>query len=112
MTDNAVGLLLNYCLGLPNALPGRRGFGFRCVQCMAHAENQSLVAVAKRMGFKECLVRWTWVLPEEAEGNGIRLRDGVPLNPRPGQHGIVFSFCADSWEIGGREHLQRRIDRQ
>jgi RimJ/RimL family protein N-acetyltransferase len=114
VTDNAVGLILNYCLELPGAPPGgRRGLGFRRVQWTAHTENQPSVAVAKRMGFKEeCTMRWTWVLPEGAEGNGIQIRDGDPLSPRPGRHSIVFSFCADDWEGGGREHVQQRINRQ
>jgi RimJ/RimL family protein N-acetyltransferase len=114
VTSNAVGLLLTYCLELPSASPGRRlGLGFRRVQWTAHTENEPSLAVAKRMGFKEeCLMRWTWVLPEGAEGNGIPLRDGDPLSPRPGRHSVVFSFCADDWESGGREHVQHLIDRQ
>jgi RimJ/RimL family protein N-acetyltransferase len=114
VTNNAVGLLLKYCLELPSsATPGRCGLGFRRVQWTAHTENQPSVAVAKRMGFKEeCLMRWTWVLSEGAEGNGIPLRDGDPLSPRPGRHSVVFSFCADDWESGGKEHVQHMIDRQ
>jgi RimJ/RimL family protein N-acetyltransferase len=113
VTSNAVGLVLNYCLELPSAPAGRRGLGFRRVQWTSHTGNQPSVAAAKRMGFKEEGVsRWMWVLPEGAEGNGISLRDGDPLSSRPGRHNMAFSFCADDWESGGREHVQRLIDRQ
>ena len=114
VTDNAVGLLLNYCLELPDPPPGcRPGLGFRRVEWAGRTENQSSLMVAKRMGFKEeRLSRWTWVLPEGADGNEIPLRDGDPLSPRPGRHSTVFSFCADDWESGGREHVQQMIGRQ
>ena len=114
VTDNTVGLLLKYCLELPDPPPGcRRGLGFRRVEWAGHAENQPSTTVPKRMGFKEeCLSRWTWVLPEGAEGNGIPLRDGDPMSTRPGRHSIIFSFCGDDWESGGREHVQEMIDRQ
>ncbi|KAH9989526.1 acyl-CoA N-acyltransferase [Russula vinacea] len=115
VTSNAIGLLLNYCLELPSSTtPGRpRGLGFRRVQWTAHSDNKPSLAAAKRMGFKEeGEVRWSWVLPEGAEGNGIPLRDGDPMSPRPGRHNIVFSFCADDWESGGREHVRRLMDRQ
>ncbi len=114
VTNNAIGLLLNYCLELPNPPPGRpRGLGFRRVQWTTHPGNQPSLVVAKRMGFKEeGAMRWTWVLPEGAEGNGIPLRDGDPLSPRPGRNNTVFSFCADDWESGGREHVQQMINRQ
>jgi RimJ/RimL family protein N-acetyltransferase len=114
VTDNAVGLLLYYCLELPDPLPGRRrGLGFRRVGWAGQTENQSSLMVAKRMGFQEeFLSRWTWVLPEGAEGNGIPLRDGDPMSTRPGRHSVMFSFCVDDWESGGREHVQQMIDRQ
>jgi len=114
VTDNAVGLLLNYCLELPNPPPGRgRGLGFRRVEWAGHTESRSSLSVAERMGFKEeCLLRWAWVLPEGAEGNGIPLRDGDPMSTKPGRHTVMFSFCADDWESGGRERVQEMIDRQ
>ena len=114
VTDNAVGLLLNYCLELPDPPPGcNRGLGFRRVEWAGHTENQSSLTVAKRMGFKgEYVSRWTWVLPEGAEGNGIPLRDGDPMSTKRGRHTVMFSFCADDWESGGREHVQQMIGRQ
>lgn len=114
VTDNAVGLLLNYCLELPEPPPGRRpGLGFRRVEWAGQTENRPSITAAKRMGFKEeCVSRWTWVLPEGAEGNGIPTRDGDPMKTRPGRHSVIFSFCADYWESGGRERVQERIDRR
>jgi RimJ/RimL family protein N-acetyltransferase len=114
VTDNAVGLLLNYCLELPDPPPGRRGgLGFRRVEWAGHTENQPSLRVAKRMGFKEeCVSRWTWVLPEVAEGNGLPVRGGDPMSAKPGRHSVIFSFCADDWESGGREHVQQMIGRQ
>jgi RimJ/RimL family protein N-acetyltransferase len=114
VTSNAIGLLLNYCLELPDPQPGRpRGLGLRRVQWTAHSANLPSRAAAKRMGFKEeGVMRWTWVLPEGAEGNVIPLRDGDPMSSKPGRHNAVFSFCADDWENGGREHVQQMIDRQ
>ena len=113
VTSNAVGLILNYCLELPSAPPERRGLGFRRVQWSAHPENQPLIALAKRMGFKEeGILRWTRVvLPQIAEGNGIPLRDADPKSPRPGCHSAVLSLCADDWENGGRELARYMIDR-
>lgn len=111
VTSNAVGLALNYCLELPSAPPERRGLGFRRVQWSAHPENQPSIALAKRMGFKEeGLLRWTWVLPQVAEGNGIPLRNGDPKSPSLGRHSAVLSLCADDWENGGREHVRHMID--
>ena len=112
VTSNAVGLILNYCLELPSASPERRGLGFRRVQWSANPENQPSIALAKRMGFKEeGLLRWTWVVPQVVEGNGIPLRDGDPKSPNPGRHSIVLSLCVDDWENGAKELVRRMIDR-
>jgi RimJ/RimL family protein N-acetyltransferase len=117
VTSNAVGLLLNHCLELPDpseSSPGRpRGLGFRRVQWTAQAGNKPSHAAAKRMGFKEeGVMRWTWVMPEGAEGDAIPRRDGDPLSSRAGRDNVIFSFCADDWENGGREHVQHMIGRQ
>jgi RimJ/RimL family protein N-acetyltransferase len=112
VTTNAIGLLLRYCLELPNA-PQRPGLGLRRVQWIAHTANSASLAAAQRMGFKEeGVLRWMRVLPEGKEGNGIALRDGDPESPRPGCHSVVLSLCTDDWESGGREHVQRLIDRR
>ena len=65
------------------------------------------------MGLKEeGVLRWTWVLRESAEGHGIPLRGGDQLSSRPGRHSTLFALCADDWENGGRDHVQRLIDRK
>ena len=113
VTSNAVGLLLRYCLDLPVPGAARPGLGFRRVQWTAHAANRPSRAAAERMGFREeGILRWTWVLPEGMEGNGIALRDGDPLSARPGRHSLMLSLCVDDWESGGREHVEGLIDRQ
>ena len=115
VTSNAIGILLQYILELPSPSPkpdARRGLGFRRVQWMAPSTNQQSQAPAVRMGLKhEGVLRWTWVLPEGTEGNGIPLRARDPLSPRPGRHSVSYALCADDWENGGREHVQRVIDR-
>ncbi|KAI9439418.1 hypothetical protein BJY52DRAFT_1206940 [Lactarius psammicola] len=118
VTSSAIGILLQYTLELssPSLNPGysaRRGLGFRRVQWTAPSENKTSQATATRMGLKEeGVLRWTWVLLEGTEGHGILLRDGDPLSPRPGRHSVLFALCADDWESGGREHVQRMIDRK
>jgi RimJ/RimL family protein N-acetyltransferase len=113
VTTNAVGLLLRYCLDLPIPGAARPGLGFRRVQWVTHTANRPSQAAAKRIGFKEeGVLRWTMVLPEGTEGNGIPVRDGDPLSGRPGRHSMMLSLCADDWENGGREHVQGLIDRQ
>jgi RimJ/RimL family protein N-acetyltransferase len=117
VTSNAIGLLLQYTLELPSpsasSRPGaRRGLGLRRVQWMAPSANRTSQIPATRMGLKEeGTLRWTWVLPEGVEGNGIPLRARDPMSPRPGRHSVLFALCADDWEKGGREHVQRMIDR-
>jgi len=111
VTSNAIGLLLQYCLELPGD-PQRPGLGMRRVKWTAHTDNRPSHVAAKRMGFREEGVqRWAYVIPEDMEGHGIALRDGDPESPKPGRHSLVFSLCGDDWESGGREHVQRMIDR-
>ena len=112
VATNAVGLVLRYCLEPPSA-PQTPGLGLRRVQWMGHTENQPSCTMPKRMGFKEeGVFRWTWVLLEGMEGNGIPVRKGDPKGSRLGRHSVAFSLCADDWENGGRERVQRLIDRQ
>jgi RimJ/RimL family protein N-acetyltransferase len=117
VTSNAVGIVLRYALELPSPDPAHgargRGLGFRRVQWLAHTANKPSRIVATRMGLKEeGVLRWIRVLPDGAEGHGIPLRDGDPLSPRPGRHSVLLALCADDWEDGGREHVQRLIDRK
>ncbi|KAI0261286.1 acyl-CoA N-acyltransferase [Gloeopeniophorella convolvens] len=110
VAPNAVGLLLQYCLEVPDA--ARPGLGMRRVQWTANTRNMPSIGAAKRMGFKEeGTMRWSWVLPEGKEGNGIPIRQGDPRRLNPGRDSTILSVCADDWENGGREHVQQVIDR-
>ncbi|KAI9508970.1 acyl-CoA N-acyltransferase [Russula earlei] len=110
VTTNAVGLLLRYCLELPDA-PQGRGLGFRRVQWTTHTKNEASLKAAKRMGFREeGLHRWTWVLPEGFEGNGIAVRSGDPERGRPGRNSVVLSLCGDDWEQRGRSQVEGLIN--
>ncbi|KAI0294621.1 acyl-CoA N-acyltransferase [Multifurca ochricompacta] len=112
VTTNAVGIILQYCLELPTASP-RPGLGLRRAQWMTHSLNKPSHDAAKRMGLKdEGILRWMFVLPEGKEGHGIPIREGDPQQSHPGRHSLVLSFCADDWENGGREHVQKLIDRK
>ncbi|KAH9027377.1 hypothetical protein EDB85DRAFT_2134030 [Lactarius pseudohatsudake] len=108
VTSNAIGIMLQYTFELPEPGSGvRRGLGFRRVQWTAHSANKPSSAAAT-----QGVLHWTWVLHEGAEGHGIPLRVGDPLSPRPGRHSVLFALCADDWENGGREHVQRLINRK
>jgi len=105
VTSNAIGLVLHYCLELPSAAK-RPGLGFRRVQWTTHTDNEASCRTAKRMGFKEeGVLRWSWVLPEGYEGNGISVREGDPKRTQAGRNSAVLSICADDWENGVREHV-------
>jgi len=113
VTSNAIGIMLQYAFELPTPGARHRGLGFRRVQWITHTANKLSHAAATRMGLKEeGILRWTYVLLEGAEGHGIPLREGDPLSPRPGRHSVLLAFCVDDWENGGREHVQRVIDRK
>ncbi|KAH9177518.1 hypothetical protein EDB89DRAFT_1933047 [Lactarius sanguifluus] len=95
VTSNAVGILLRYCLELPTAPR----------PCPSYN-------AAVRMGFRyEGTLRWHWVLLEGQEGNGSSPREGDP-SKNPARDNKFLSFCADDWENGGREHVERAINRQ
>ncbi|KAI0261287.1 acyl-CoA N-acyltransferase [Gloeopeniophorella convolvens] len=110
VTSNAVGILLRYSLELPTA--PHPGLGLRRVQWVTHSYNAASFNTATRMGFKpEGTLRWHWILPEGKEGNGSQPREGDPTG-RPARDNKYLSFCADDWEKGGREHVDKVIDRQ
>ncbi|KAH9953419.1 acyl-CoA N-acyltransferase [Russula dissimulans] len=90
VTSNAIALVLHYCLELPST-PKRPGLGLRRVQWTTHTDNKASRRAAKRMGFREeGVLRWSWVLPDGYEGNGIALREGDPKSPRAGRNSAVF----------------------
>ncbi|KAI0043764.1 acyl-CoA N-acyltransferase [Auriscalpium vulgare] len=108
VASNAVGVLLRYCLELPTAEPP--GLGLRRVIWTANPFNTQSARTAQRMGFKlEGTLRWSWVLGEGKEGK--KPRAGDPFEDRPGRDSVLLAFCGDDWEDGGRELVQKRIDR-
>lgn len=106
VTTNAVGLLLHYCLDLPEA----GGLGLRRVQWQTSSNNQKSVATGKRLGFQwEGIQRWSRVLPTSESklpaSNGIKVRGGDPRNENPGRDTAVLSMCWNDWEEGGRKRV-------
>ncbi|KAI0030309.1 hypothetical protein K488DRAFT_72283 [Vararia minispora EC-137] len=107
VTSNAVGLLLRFCLERPPA-----GLGMRRVAWGATAGHAASVNAALRMGFKaEGVTRWHKVVYNTSK-KGAAPREGDPLPENPRSDSAVFSLCADDWEEGGRELVQRMIVRK
>lgn len=112
VTSNAVGLLLQYALELPE----NGGLGLRRVQWQASSVNTASMRSAERMGFeKEGVLRWDRVFHRGKAngkvGNGRR----VPPGGNEGDFGrdtVVFGLCWDDWEQGGREKVQVTMDRR
>jgi RimJ/RimL family protein N-acetyltransferase len=105
VTSNAIGLLLRYCLEVPNVSPP--GLGLRRVQWMAHPDNAASVRCAEGMGFCiEGTLRWARVLPTS---NGLPAREGDPIPEKAGRHNVLLSVCWDDWENGVRESVAKRM---
>ncbi|KAL5522949.1 hypothetical protein ACEPAF_1216 [Sanghuangporus sanghuang] len=116
VTTNAVGLLLHYCLELPNSTKSKYGpgLGLRRVQWQAHGDNAASLGAAERMGFRrEGLLRWQRIWPEGR-------REAVPVSPERavlckssgGIHAWMLAVCWDDWDLEGtREFVQERMER-
>ncbi|KAJ6531788.1 hypothetical protein B0H19DRAFT_1325931 [Mycena capillaripes] len=105
VNTNAVGILLRYCLDLPE----NGGLGVRRVQWTVNPANAASVRAAERMGMKvEGTLRWTWVLPEGKEGKAAGAGRGEVV----GRDSVLLAICWDDWEHGGREHVERIMERQ
>jgi RimJ/RimL family protein N-acetyltransferase len=106
LTSNMVGLLLQYCLELPE----NGGLGLRRVQWQANAQNEASVRTALRMGFQhEGVKRWDRVIRASAgKPNTMeRLpREGDPRRTDFGRHTALLGLCWDEWEDGGREKVR------
>ena len=106
LTSNMVGLLLQYCLEVPED----GGLGLRRVQWQANAQNEASVKVALRMGFHhEGVKRWGRViLASKGKPNTVeRLpREGDPRRTDLGCHVAVLGLCWDDWEDGTREKVR------
>ncbi|CAE6335302.1 putative protein YIR042C OS=Saccharomyces cerevisiae (strain ATCC 204508 / S288c) GN=YIR042C PE=4 SV=1 [Rhizoctonia solani AG-1 IB] len=107
VNTHAVGLLMQYALNRPS----EGGLGLRRCQWQAHASNLPSPKAAERLGFKpEGILRWNRALPAERESSApFRADDSLGV---PGRHTAMLAICWDDWENGGKEHLQRLMDRK
>ncbi|CAE6425525.1 unnamed protein product [Rhizoctonia solani] len=107
VSTHAIGLLIQYALDRSS----EGGLGLRRCQWQAHASNLPSARAAERLGFKpEGILRWHRPLPAERESSApFRADDSLGV---PSRHTAVFSICWDDWESGGKEHLQRLMDRK
>ncbi|KAI0027683.1 acyl-CoA N-acyltransferase [Vararia minispora EC-137] len=99
----ASALLLNYCL----SIPAEHGLGLRRVQWSTNPRNAASVALAHKLGFTmEGTLRWEGgaveVFKAEA-GHGRPNRKGDPRPDVAGRDTVLFGFCMEDWEEGGRE---------
>lgn len=101
-----VGLLLQYCLQLPE----NGGLGLRRVQWQANAQNEASIKTALRMCFRhEGVKRWERVVPAAiGKVNTVEKlpREGDPRRSDPGRHTAVLSLCWDDWEDGAQERVR------
>lgn len=106
LTSNMLGLLLQYCLEVPE----RGGLGLRRVQWQANVQNGASVNAALRMGFQqEGVKRWDRVIPASiGKPNEVeRLpREGDPHRTGFGRHTALLGLCWDDWEDGVREKVR------
>ncbi|RDB26143.1 hypothetical protein Hypma_006572 [Hypsizygus marmoreus] len=104
VSSNAIGLLLKYVLNVPS----EGGLGFRRVVWTANPDNMASVKAAERMGFKqEGVMRWTWCLPPDKAGK----KAGNERGDACGRDSILLSLCWDDWENGGKEQVDKLIER-
>jgi len=106
LTSNMVGLLLQYCLELPE----NGGLGLRRVQWQANVQNAASINASKRMGFLwEGVKRWDRVIPASVgKPNTVeRLpREGDSRMADLGRHTALLAVCWDDWEDGTREKVK------
>ena len=106
VSQNAVGILIKYCMEPPTASPP--GLGLRRLQWYCHADNQKSAGLAEKMGMKrEGIMRWHRVLPPQLS-EGQKMRSG---DPRGGRDTEILAICWDEWEEK-KEHVQGKIDRK
>ena len=106
LTSNMIGLLLQYCLELPE----NGGLGLRRVQWQANVQNEASIKAALRMGFlHEGVKRWERVVTAAVgKPNTVEKlpREGDPRRADPGRHTAVLGLCWDDWESGSREKVR------
>jgi len=102
LATNMVGLLLEYCLEVPE----KGGLGLRRVQWRANAQNTASIRLALRLGFiHEGVKRWERIVPAAATKSntaGRLPREGDPRRADYGRHTAVLGLCWDDWEDGAR----------
>ncbi|KAI0073162.1 hypothetical protein K474DRAFT_1603847 [Panus rudis PR-1116 ss-1] len=105
VTSNGIGLLLHYCLDVPN----EGGLGLRRVQWQCNTLNETSRRAAERMGFKfERIERWQRVVPSSREGP--LPREGDPRPDYRGRHSVILSVCWDDWDEV-KEVVRKQMDR-
>ncbi|CAA7263759.1 unnamed protein product [Cyclocybe aegerita] len=116
VASNAVGLLLHYCLDLPDpastlvdkpvTIVDGAPLGLRRVCWQANARNMESIRLAERMGFRmEAILHWDRVLPPGKQGNRSALREGEAREGCPGRDTALLSLCWDDWE-----HERAKVD--
>jgi len=108
VTSHATSLLLSYALSLPE----EGGLGLRRVAWMANALNDASVNAAERMGFqREGVLRWHKAFPAGKPVTHERLGKG-PKPEHGGRDTMLLSFCIDDWDNGGKEKVQKMLERR
>ena len=113
VNSNAVGLLLQHALESPS----QGGLGLRRVQWQCSSMNAPSIRAAERMGFtKEGILRWHRVYHGGKDKgkvhNGREFPRGGHDEQDYARDTVMLSHCWDDWEQGGRERVQRIMDRQ
>ncbi|KAI0312005.1 acyl-CoA N-acyltransferase, partial [Amylostereum chailletii] len=115
VTSNSVGLLLRYCLELPTHT-STPGLGMRRVGWGATSWHDASIRAAQRLGFtREGITRWHVAVYNEGKKlMPVRIREGDPLGAVHGgrSDSLMFSFCTDDWEEGGRERVGELINQR
>ena len=107
VAQNAVGVLVRFCMDDPTASPP--GLGLRRLQWFCHPNNAKSAGLAEKMGMKrEGILRWHRLLSPELAEFGRKPRGG---DPHYGRDTLVLSVCWDEWEAV-RKNVQERIDRK
>lgn len=110
VASNAVGLLLQYALRLPE----EGGLGLRRVVWQANHLNTASVGLAKRLGFQmEGTLRWDRALPrgKDLATNGKGIRQGDPKPECVGRDTAVLGLCWDDWEGGAKDRVESEMAR-
>lgn len=107
VSQNAVGIVMKYCLDPPTASPP--GLGLRRLQWQCDSNNLKSAALAEKMGMtREGTIRWARVLLPQMTELGRKTWGG---DPRGGVDAVVLAICWNEWEEK-REYVKARMDRK